>query len=137
MFRDAGRLGNSVPHPRQNDIYKTGYALDSGNHHLLWRGILSAQSDLWFAAEPESCAHPVCGILAAQSDVWFAAEPESCAHPVLQISATILAPFEFSAVNSDGQASLAPATVEFQVGSRLWRRTWFQGILLAMAIGGA
>src|SRR5215470_13879960 len=44
---------------------KTGYALDSGNHHLLWRGILAAQSDVWFAAEPESCAHPVAQISAA------------------------------------------------------------------------
>jgi signal transduction histidine kinase len=45
--------------------------------------------------------------------------------------------FAVRAVNSDGQASLAPATVDFQVAPRLWRRAWFQGILLAMAIGGA
>jgi signal transduction histidine kinase len=45
--------------------------------------------------------------------------------------------FAVRAVNSDGQASLVPATVEFRVAPPLWRRAWFQGIFLAMTIGGA
>jgi hypothetical protein len=45
--------------------------------------------------------------------------------------------FEVRAVNSDGEASVAPATVEFQVAPPLWRRAWFQGILLSIAIAGA
>ncbi len=45
--------------------------------------------------------------------------------------------FAVRAVNSDGEASPAPATVEFQVVPPIWRRGWFQGLLLAAAIGGA
>ena len=45
--------------------------------------------------------------------------------------------FAVRAVNSDGDASLAPATVEFQVIAALWRRAWFQAMLLAVAIAGA
>jgi hypothetical protein len=45
--------------------------------------------------------------------------------------------FEVRAINSDGEASATPATVEFAVIPPLWRRAWFQGVLLTMAIGGA
>jgi ligand-binding sensor domain-containing protein/signal transduction histidine kinase len=45
--------------------------------------------------------------------------------------------FAVRAINSDGEASPAPATVEFRVSPSLWRRAWFQGILLAVALAGA
>jgi ligand-binding sensor domain-containing protein/signal transduction histidine kinase len=45
--------------------------------------------------------------------------------------------FAVRAVDSDGNASQAPATLEFRVAPRLWRRAWFQGMILAIAIGGA
>jgi ligand-binding sensor domain-containing protein/signal transduction histidine kinase len=45
--------------------------------------------------------------------------------------------FAVRAINSDGEASPAPATVEFRVSPPLWRRAWFQGILFAVAIAGA
>jgi signal transduction histidine kinase len=45
--------------------------------------------------------------------------------------------FAVRAVTSDGETSPTPAIVEFQVVPPLWRRAWFQGILFAIAIGGA
>jgi signal transduction histidine kinase len=45
--------------------------------------------------------------------------------------------FGVRAINSDGSASTVPATVEFAVAPPLWRRVWFQGIFLAIAIAGA
>ena len=45
--------------------------------------------------------------------------------------------FEVRAINSDGEASPTPATVEFLVAPPLWRRAWFQGILLAVTMAGA
>jgi signal transduction histidine kinase len=39
------------------------------------------------------------------------------------------------AINSDGEASPAPATVQFQVAWPLWRRAWLQAILMAAAAG--
>jgi signal transduction histidine kinase len=45
--------------------------------------------------------------------------------------------FAVRAINSDGEASPVPATVEFQVTPPVWQRAWFQGILLAVAIAGA
>jgi len=44
--------------------------------------------------------------------------------------------FAVRAINSDGEASPAPATVEFRVAPALWRRAWFQGILLVLMIAG-
>lgn len=44
--------------------------------------------------------------------------------------------FAVRAVNSEGDASLAPATVEFRVSPPLWQRLWFQGSLMALAIAG-
>ena len=44
--------------------------------------------------------------------------------------------FAVRAVNSDGDVSLAPATVEFRVSPPLWLRTWFQVMVIALAIGG-
>jgi ligand-binding sensor domain-containing protein/signal transduction histidine kinase len=44
--------------------------------------------------------------------------------------------FAVRALNSDGEVSPVPATVEFSVIPGLWRRAWFQGILVALAIGG-
>ena len=44
--------------------------------------------------------------------------------------------FAVRAISSDGEASPAPATVEFRVVPPLWRQAWFQGILIAMAIAG-
>jgi ligand-binding sensor domain-containing protein/signal transduction histidine kinase len=44
--------------------------------------------------------------------------------------------FEVRAINSDGEASPSPATVEFQVIAPLWRRAWFQGMLIAVAVVG-
>jgi signal transduction histidine kinase len=40
--------------------------------------------------------------------------------------------FAVRAVRSDGIASPEPATVEFEVYPRVWRRAWFQGLLLAI-----
>jgi len=45
--------------------------------------------------------------------------------------------FAVRAVNSDGEASAAPATVDFLVAPPLWRRAWFQGMLTALAIAVA
>jgi ligand-binding sensor domain-containing protein/signal transduction histidine kinase len=45
--------------------------------------------------------------------------------------------FAVRALNSDGEASPAPATVEFRVAPPLWRRAWFQAILIAAALAGA
>jgi signal transduction histidine kinase/ligand-binding sensor domain-containing protein len=45
--------------------------------------------------------------------------------------------FAVRAINSYGEASPVPASVEFQVVAPLWRRAWFHGFLLAMTIGGA
>ena len=45
--------------------------------------------------------------------------------------------FEVRAINSDGEASPVPATVEFRVAPPLWQRVWFQGILLAVALAGS
>jgi ligand-binding sensor domain-containing protein/signal transduction histidine kinase len=45
--------------------------------------------------------------------------------------------FAVRAINSDGGASPAPATVEFRVVPPLWRHAWFQGMLLAVAIAGS
>ncbi|HEV3201929.1 MAG TPA: two-component regulator propeller domain-containing protein [Bryobacteraceae bacterium] len=45
--------------------------------------------------------------------------------------------FAVRAINSDGEASPVPATVEFRVSPPVWQRAWFQGILLAVAIAGA
>ena len=44
--------------------------------------------------------------------------------------------FEVRAINSDGETSPTPATVDFRVTPPLWRRAWFQGILLAVGIAG-
>ena len=44
--------------------------------------------------------------------------------------------FEVRAINSDGEASPAPAVVEFRVVPPVWRRAWFQGILVAVALAG-
>ena len=44
--------------------------------------------------------------------------------------------FEVRAINSDGETSPVPATVNFSVIPALWKRTWFQGILMAVAIAG-
>jgi signal transduction histidine kinase len=50
-----------------------------------------------------------------------------------------LAPGEYQfavrAVDSDGAVSPSPATVEFRVIPKLWSRTWFQAMLIALAIG--
>ena len=45
--------------------------------------------------------------------------------------------FAVRAINSDGEASPEPATVEFRVAPPLWRRAWFQGILIVVAVAGA
>ena len=45
--------------------------------------------------------------------------------------------FAVRAIDSDGEASPAPATVEFRVTPPLWRQPWFQGIFIALAIAGA
>ena len=45
--------------------------------------------------------------------------------------------FAVRAINSEGEASAAPATVEFPVSPPLWRRAWFQLLLLSAAVGGA
>ena len=45
--------------------------------------------------------------------------------------------FAVRAINSDGEASPEPATVEFQVAPPLWRRAWFQGIFIIAALAGA
>jgi len=45
--------------------------------------------------------------------------------------------FQVRAINSDGEASPVPAILTFRVAPPLWRQVWFQGILLALAIGGA
>jgi len=45
--------------------------------------------------------------------------------------------FAVRAINSDGEASPAPATVEFRVVPSLWRRPWFQAIFFAVGIVGA
>ena len=45
--------------------------------------------------------------------------------------------FAVRAINSDGEASPAPATVEFRVAPPLWQQAWFQGILLAITVAGA
>ncbi|MDQ6760636.1 MAG: ATP-binding protein [Acidobacteriota bacterium] len=45
--------------------------------------------------------------------------------------------FAVRALNSDGEASPTPATVEFRVVPPLWRRTWFHAMLLAVAIATA
>jgi ligand-binding sensor domain-containing protein len=45
--------------------------------------------------------------------------------------------FAVRAVNSDGSASPAPATVEFRVVPPLWQHAWFQGMLLAVAVAGS
>ena len=45
--------------------------------------------------------------------------------------------FAVRAINSDGVASPQPATVEFQVEPPLWRRGWFRGILIAVAMAVA
>ncbi len=44
--------------------------------------------------------------------------------------------FAVRAVNSDGEFSPEPATVDFRIAPPLWSRTWFQAILLAAGIGG-
>jgi ligand-binding sensor domain-containing protein/signal transduction histidine kinase len=44
--------------------------------------------------------------------------------------------FAVRAVNSDGEVSLKPATVEFRVAPPLWKRAWFQGALLFLALAG-
>jgi ligand-binding sensor domain-containing protein len=44
--------------------------------------------------------------------------------------------FAVRAINSDGETSPEPATVEFAVAPPLWRRAWFLGILVAMSVGG-
>ena len=44
--------------------------------------------------------------------------------------------FAVRAIDSDGEASTAPATVEFRVSPPLWRRAWFQGMLMAVALAG-
>jgi ligand-binding sensor domain-containing protein/signal transduction histidine kinase len=44
--------------------------------------------------------------------------------------------FAVRAVNSDGEASPVPATVELRIIPPLWRQVWFQAILLAGSIGG-
>jgi ligand-binding sensor domain-containing protein/signal transduction histidine kinase len=45
--------------------------------------------------------------------------------------------FMVRAITSDGQASEPPATVEFRVIPALWRRTWFQGLLVTVAVASA
>ena len=44
--------------------------------------------------------------------------------------------FAVRAVNSDGEFSPVPATVQFRIAPPLWSRTWFQALLLAAGIGG-
>jgi signal transduction histidine kinase len=45
--------------------------------------------------------------------------------------------FAVRAINSDGGASPAPATVEFRVVPPLWQHAWFQGLLIAVAVAGS
>ncbi len=45
--------------------------------------------------------------------------------------------FAVRAIDSDGEASPAPATVEFQVLPPLWKRAWFQGLVIIVALAGA
>ncbi len=45
--------------------------------------------------------------------------------------------FAVRAVNSDGDVSPVPATVDFRVAPPLWRRAWFQAIFIALAAGCA
>ncbi len=45
--------------------------------------------------------------------------------------------FEVRAVNAEGDVSPAPAVAEFRVMPPLWRRTWFQAVLVTLALGGA
>ena len=45
--------------------------------------------------------------------------------------------FAVRAINSDGDASPAPATVEFRVVPPVWQRAWFQGVLMVVAMAGA
>ena len=45
--------------------------------------------------------------------------------------------FAVRAVNSDGESSAAPVAVEFRVIPPLWRRAWFQLVLLVCAMAGA
>ena len=44
--------------------------------------------------------------------------------------------FEVRAVNAEGDVSPAPAVVLFRVMPPVWRRAWFLGLLLALAVGG-
>ena len=44
--------------------------------------------------------------------------------------------FSVRAVNSDGAASPAPATVQFHVAWPIWRRAWFQGLLIVLCVTG-
>jgi signal transduction histidine kinase len=45
--------------------------------------------------------------------------------------------FAVRALSADGEVSPQPATVEFSVIPALWRRTWFQGLLVTLAIAGS
>ena len=45
--------------------------------------------------------------------------------------------FVVRAINSDGQVSSKPAEVDFRVIPPLWRRVWFQVLLLAAVVAGA
>ncbi len=45
--------------------------------------------------------------------------------------------FAVRAINSEGEASPMPATVEFRVSPPLWQRLWFQGTLVAFAMSAA
>ena len=68
------------------------------------------------------------------NDAWSAPIESRSVHYGALASGQYL--FAVRAVNSDGEASPVPATVEFQVVPPLWRQVWFQAILLAVGIGG-
>jgi ligand-binding sensor domain-containing protein/signal transduction histidine kinase len=45
--------------------------------------------------------------------------------------------FAVRAINSEGEASPVPATVEFRMAPPVWQRAWFQAILVAFAMAAA
>ncbi len=45
--------------------------------------------------------------------------------------------FMVRAINSEGEASPVPATVDFRVAPPVWQRAWFQGLLIAIAMAAA
>jgi ligand-binding sensor domain-containing protein len=45
--------------------------------------------------------------------------------------------FAVRAINSEGEASPVPATVEFRVAPPLWHRAWFQGMFIALTMSTA